>query len=183
MSSFELNFLAVVGGILTKFYDDIKDCKLITDDAENCSLLIGVVKILLVAIIVCVSVKDSYISLLMLFTVPVMWYLGQSDIAFWTLLIPVVYISFLFTQKSTLFAYFSEKLLLILLSIVFVYVEAVSFPEEMSQRKTLFRSMFILVLAAMIYSVQDTRFQFIEVSAYLGIGYFASGLVFQFFLK
>lgn len=175
MDEFIIPFLT---GSITKLYDDINDQNL----AEQYPIVLEVLKSFLVAFNTMFLSADFQISVLHLIVLPTCFLAGQIDNLFWKSLVALPIFTTLYSAKNITQFDLYETIKFIMFSIITVVsilLESIYFPEEVSTKKILFRSVLILVLNIILIFLKN---QFIRKMLIFGIGYFVVSIIFQFYL-
>lgn len=160
--------IPVVSGVLTKLYDDYEDMKIF----NRSNLNIEILKTLFISFSAIFLMGDIQVSLLHTVIVPTAYFIGEIDNDFWKSLAIIPFItSFLLIHKLTYTGIqpIIQFFLFCFITVLLLWIESKSIPEECSIRKLTVRCISVLVLS--ITSI-FTKNQFIRKMMLYGIGYF-----------
>lgn len=173
-----VNISALVTGIFVKLYDDIVDNNVIS----NSSTIMYTLKALLIIFLTILVMNDIYAAFIFTITSLVCLYLGDADNNFWRFLalIPMLALIINYKQVPELVKQnIGYKIILLVIGLLFLFLEPKVFPEEKSTKKTIFRIGLVIVAILCLYINTYPDFQFIIPINYFLLGYFSTNLVFQ----
>ena len=171
-------FVAFSSCALLKVYDDIQDNSITISNLQMESL-----KVAAVTFITILFLKSQTITIFCILTIFICMYQGAIDSDFWKACIPIPFLTLLVNFSVVHFSVtdIAQKALAFLVLSGFSIGEHKIFKEEKSVRKTIFRSIIVVIIPILIYLTRDLMsFPFIKLIGIGGIGYFGSNLLFQF---
>lgn len=169
-----LDAVAFLVGAGTKLYDDVKDRGIVTDAQEPRLWWMWVLKAALFAGFAFASCQSSFVALLLSVIFVGCFAVGQLDHSFWKVLAVVPPLALVACHGSRAVSggmLTPNVLLTALVAIAVIRYEAVSFPEEQSERKTAFRLRSALLLAILVPVLRQSSLAFVLPFVYAGLGY------------
>jgi len=150
--------LSCLLGVFIKIYDDFNDLKI-----KKNSMVLEISKIIIVTSSFLLIQKSYILSIIIFISLIVSNYCKKFDNHFWyayTYFIGFLCIAF-YHKFTTIFSYFSYKLMLFVLFIpVCIYFEEITYVEEISKNKMLSRSYSIVINSVVILLLE--YYDFIE---------------------
>jgi hypothetical protein len=121
--------------------------------------------------------NDVYISLLLIFVIPLCFSTKQIDTDYWRSLIPIPFLTFLFKMGTLEYDNVIEKIITYSVMILLIVTDALFFPEEVSTVKIIARCFVIIMLAFGIYIWQSN--DLLKGVGLFGIGYLLTSILFK----
>lgn len=181
------NIVSLVAGILFKVVDEIEDTHI--QIAEEYKYIL---KFLFTIFVFLCLYNNVLLSLILLvFMIPVCFYVKQVDTVFWKSIISIPIITLILRinllQKYTKYDVMHLIIYYLPIQLIFAIMEARMFPEETSELKTIARIyiVFVLLIAILLapyvlsslHTVSSKYIEFIMTGLIILIGYFSTSII------
>lgn len=181
------NIVSLVAGILFKVVDEIEDTDIQIPEEYKYILKF----LFTISVFVCLYNNVLLSLILVVFMIPVCFYVKQVDTVFWKSIISIPIIT-LILQINLLQIYTKYDMMHLIIyylpiQLIFAVMEAKMFPEETSERKTIARiyTVFALLIALLLapyvlsslHTVSSKYIEFIMTGLIILIGYFSTSII------
>ena len=129
--------------------------------------------------------NDIFSSIIHIFAIiPICWYMNEIDNTYYKTLIPLPFITVLLQYNKIQYNGLEDtifKIVLCMFIVYTIYLEAISFPEETSSRKTISRFIMACILIGTMYVIHNfyPSLDYLLPLFYLGLGYTITGILFK----
>lgn len=162
-------FLSLGLGSILKIYDDIGDLNIKIPETAN-----ELLKMFQIGLFTLLAHNDFSFSIIVFGTLLASAFAGGNDLPFWKSL--VFFTLFMSLISIKLENNIFKRLFLAACIIFSTYFEALSFPEETSVKKTIFR-ISICVILLLLQTISFFRVPFYTKFSFFAIGYFTTSLL------
>lgn len=181
------NIVSLIAGILFKVVDEIEDTDIQIPEEYKYILKF----LFTISVFVCLYNNVLLSLILVIFMIPVCFYVKQVDTVFWKSIISIPIIT-LILQINLLQIYTKYDMMHLIIyylpiQLIFAVMEAKMFPEETSERKTIARiyTVFALLIALLLapyvlsslHTVSSKYIEFIMTGLIILIGYFSTSII------
>jgi hypothetical protein len=181
------NIVSLVAGILFKVVDEIEDTDIQIPEEYKYILKF----LFTISVFVCLYNNVLLSLILVVFMIPVCFYVKQVDTVFWKSIISIPIIT-LILQINLLQIYTKYDMMHLIIyylpiQLIFAVMEAKMFPEETSERKTIARiyTVFALLIALLLapyvlsslHTLSSKYIEFIMTGLIILIGYFSTSII------
>ena len=181
------NIVSLIAGILFKVVDEIEDTDIQIPEEYKYILKF----LFTISVFVCLYNNVLLSLILVIFMIPVCFYVKQVDTVFWKSIISIPIIT-LILQINLLQIYTKYDMMHLIIyylpiQLIFAVMEAKMFPEETSERKTISRiyTVFALLIALLLapyvlsslHTVSSKYIEFIMTGLIILIGYFSTSII------
>lgn len=181
------NIVSLVAGILFKVVDEIEDTDIQIPEEYKYILKF----LFTISVFVCLYNNVLLSLILVIFMIPVCFYVKQVDTVFWKSIISIPIIT-LILQINLLQIYTKYDMMHLIIyylpiQLIFAVMEAKMFPEETSEQKTIARIyiIFTLLIALLLapyvlsslHTVSSKYIEFIMTGLIILIGYFSTSII------
>jgi len=181
------NIISLVAGILFKVVDEIEDTDIQIPEEYK-----YILKFLFTIFVFLCLYNNVLLSLiLVVFMIPVCFYVKQVDTVFWKSIISIPIITLILRinllQKYTKYDLMHLIIYYLPIQLIFALMEARMFPEETSEQKTIARIyiIFTLLIALLLapyvlsslHTVSSKYIEFIMTGLIILIGYFSTSII------
>jgi len=172
------NVISALAGVFIKLVDEVYDTKI--QELENSKEYIITLCTFFNSLFLYNNIDISLLHILII--IPLCAYSSQIDNVYWKTLIPIPFITFLLKIQSLEYTGIMEKLVVFILTVLYIPTEQYLFPEETSVKKIISRVFLIAILIFLIYATDSLSSKaFIHSLLYYGIGYMTVSVVFKTF--